>query len=204
MLELLIEQWQQQSILEVIAVVFAVAYVWLASQASIWCWPAGFISTSLYTFVFIDVTLVFQMLLNIYYMLMAIYGFITWRKQDESAILISKMPLKEHVYVILVGSLGSLVVYFVALTWLEYELIFLDIALTIFSLIATLLTVRKRFECWYYWSLINLATIFLYIENQLYLSVVLMIIYIVLAIRGVIIWHANWFEQSLPESDLQK
>jgi len=39
----LVEQWQQQSIIEIFAVVLAVAYVWLASEESVWCWPAGFL-----------------------------------------------------------------------------------------------------------------------------------------------------------------
>lgn len=79
--ELFIQQWQQQSIGEIFAVLFALAYVWLAAQESIWCWWAGFLSTTLYVYIFWDVTLFFQMLLNVYYMAMAVWGIIHWSKK---------------------------------------------------------------------------------------------------------------------------
>lgn len=193
------EQWQQQSIAEVFAFAFAFAYVWLASQESIWCWLAGFLSTSLYAIVFFDVTLVFQMLLNIYYMAMAVYGFLTWRKQDEARVLISVLPIYRHLQIIIGGAIIVGLGYAIAVSWLSYNLMLLDIATTVYSLIATYLTVKKRLECWYYWSVINLASIYLYLQSELYLSVVLMFVYIVIAIRGLYLWNRSYQEQSSIE-----
>jgi nicotinamide mononucleotide transporter len=197
MWESITTQWQQQSIVEVFAVLFSILYIWLASEESIWCWPAGFISTFLYTWVFFDITLIFQMLLNIYYMGMAIYGFVTWSKQSDARIYISRLMPREHAIIVLGGSVLSAAVYGVAVFALNYEYLLLDIILMVFSLITTYLTVKKRLECWYYWSFINLASIFLYLQSQLYLSIVLMVIYIILAIRGLLVWHKNFTEQSL-------
>lgn len=196
MWESLLAQWQQQSIVEVFAVLFSILYIWLASEESIWCWPAGFISTFLYTWVFFDITLIFQMLLNIYYMGMAIYGFITWSKQSDARIYISRLLPREHAIIVLGGSVLSAAVYGLAVFAFNYEFLLLDIILMVFSLITTYLTVKKRLECWYYWSFINLASIFLYLQSQLYLSIVLMFIYIILAIRGLLVWHKNFIEQS--------
>lgn len=196
MLELVIEQWQQQHIGEIFAAAFAVAYVWLASEESIWCWPAGFISTCLYAFVFFDVTLIFQMLLNLYYMGMAVYGFMTWQMKTNGKLLISRLDARQHGVILVGGLLLTIFVYYLAVIWMSYTFILLDIAVTVFSLIATYLTVKKRLECWYYWSFINLASIFLYLENALYISVLLMFIYIILAIKGLFIWHNNYNQQA--------
>jgi nicotinamide mononucleotide transporter len=184
-----VQQWHQQSIGEIFAVLLAVAYVWLAAEESIWCWPAGLASTALYAYIYWDVTLLFQMLLNIYYMVMAVIGFIFWRKQGASKISISRMSSSSHFITLAGGALITLVVYFVSKHFVDYDLVVLDISLAVFSLITTYLTVIKKLENWYYWSVINLVSIVLLYDRGLYLTVLLMLIYIVLAGRGLIHWY---------------
>lgn len=186
--ELLANQWQQQSIGEIFAVAFAIAYVWLAAEESIWCWPAGFISTALYAYVYWDVTLMFQMLLNLYYMTMAVYGFITWGRSGKQKVFITRMRWSEHTMTILVGLSISTLVYLFAKQFINYDLVLLDISITVFSLITTYLTVIKKLENWYYWSFINLSSVFLLYDKALYLSMLLMLIYICLAVRGLFHW----------------
>jgi nicotinamide mononucleotide transporter len=193
-LEIISEQWQQQSVLEIIAFFLAIAYLWLAGQQSIWCWPAGLISTALYAVVYWEVSVVFQMLLNLYYMLMAVWGFYTWRKQGSDAVLVTRMSLRHHVLFIVLGSVMSVLVYYIAGIWFSYELISLDVSLTIFSLMATYLTVLKRLDSWVYWSLLNFTSIFLLWEKGLYLTILLMVIYIILAIRGYFNWNRAYQE----------
>lgn len=188
----MLEQWQQQSWVEVVAVFLAIAYVWLAAHENIWCWPAGFISTSLFAFVYWDVTLIFQMLLNLYYMGMAIWGFITWRKQGNDEIKISKMSIRLHLVIVLIGTAICAITYWLAIFWLSYNLVLLDIGVTVFSLLTTLLTVRKYIESWYYWSVINLASIFLVWPSSLYLTAFLMVIYIGIAIKGLLNWQKDY------------
>ena len=195
--ELLVTQWQQQSIGEVFAVLLAVCYVWLATQESVWCWPAGFLSTALFAYVFWDVTLVFQMLLNIYYMAMAVWGFISWRKQGTNKVSISRMRWQEHVFIVSLGFVGTGLVYLIARQWLNYDLVLLDITISIFSLLATYLTVVKKLENWCYWSLINISSILLLLDKQLYLTIVLMLIYLLLAIRGLIYWYKVYSRENL-------
>lgn len=187
--ELFVSQWQQQSMGEICAVILAVCYVWLAGKESLWCWPAGFLSTALYAYIYWDVNLVFQMLLNVYYMGMAIWGLFSWRKQGSNKVLISRMNWREHTYTISVGVVGTLIVYAIASHWLNYDLVLIDIALTVFSLIATFLTVIKKLENWVYWSLINLSSIILLLDKQLYLTILLMFIYLILAARGFAYWY---------------
>lgn len=187
--ELIVSQWQQQSIAEVFAVIMAVGYVWLAAHESVWCWPAGFLSTALYAYVYWDVALVFQMLLNIYYMAIAVWGFISWQKKGSDKLSISRMRWQEHIYILIFGLFGTGLVYLIAGQWFYYDLVSLDIAITVFSLLATYLTVTKRLENWYYWSLINFSSILLILDKQLYLTVVLMLIYLILAARGFAYWY---------------
>ncbi|MDT0593885.1 nicotinamide riboside transporter PnuC [Glaciecola petra] len=190
--QLFLTQWQQQSIFEVFAFIFAVAYIWLASEESIWCWPAGLISTALYSYVFWEVSVFYQMLLNIYYMGMAVYGFISWQKQGEDKTVISKFTLKHHLIFSGLGIGISILFYFATIYWFTYQLVWLDISISVFSLMTTWLTVKKILECWIYWTIINIASLVLFNENALYVSMLLMIVYIIIAIRAWVQWRQTY------------
>lgn len=195
----LVNQWMQQSVIEIFAVILAVCYVWLATQESVWCWPAGFLSTALFAYVYWDVTLVFQMLLNLYYMAMAVWGFISWRKQGLNKLSISRLRSVEHLYIFGLGGTGTVLVYLIARQWFDYDLVLLDIGITIFSLLATYLTVTKKLENWCYWIIINTASILLLFEKALYLTILLMLIYVILAVRGLFYWYTIYKKENTYE-----
>lgn len=185
----LMMQWQQQSLFEVVAFVLAVVYVWLASEENRWCWLAGLTSTALYAYVYFNVELIFHTLLNIYYILMAILGFIAWSGKGQAKLNITSMSASQHLLMVSIGILISFIVLNIATKWLDYDLLMLDISLTVFSIMTTILAVAKKLENWIYWTLINTTSVFLLVEKQLYLTVVLMIIYIVIAVKGYIQWR---------------
>ena len=66
--------------LELVAMLLALAYILWAAVGSIWCWPAAFVSTAIYTYIFYDVLLLMESALNIYYLVMAVYGYWSWQK----------------------------------------------------------------------------------------------------------------------------
>ena len=74
--------FSQLPLIELAAVITALIYVVLAAKGNIWCWPAAFISTILYTMLFYDVYLWMDSLLQIYYMVMAVYGWYCWRQSS--------------------------------------------------------------------------------------------------------------------------
>lgn len=189
---IVLEQWQQQSLFEVFAVILSVVYVALAANKSIWCWPAALVSTSLFAYVFWDVSLLFQLFLNLYYLLMAVVGFIHWHKNSDDGFISLNMPIAAHLSIIFGGCALSVLVVFIAETsagqWFGYELLYLDAAITMFSLLATYLTVNKYLQSWIYWTIINAVSMYLFISSGLYLTAILMVIYIVIAIKG----YANW------------
>jgi len=75
---------QSMSLWELAAVVLAIAYLLLAVYERIECWYAAFFSTLIYIFLFWNVSLLMESLLNVYYLIMALYGWTQWRgKVDE-------------------------------------------------------------------------------------------------------------------------
>src|SRR5210317_346288 len=71
---------QAMSLLELTAVVFAMAYVLLAVRENVLCWLFALLSTAIYTVLFWNVSLLMESALNVYYMAMAVYGWYQWTR----------------------------------------------------------------------------------------------------------------------------
>ena len=65
-------------ITEFMAVVCFIIYVFLSAKGTVWCWASGFVSSFLYTFVFLGIHLPTQVALNILYMVLAVWGWSEW------------------------------------------------------------------------------------------------------------------------------
>lgn len=71
-------------ILELIAVVFGVTSVVLASKTNILVFPIGLISTAIFVYLLWKWQLFGDMFINAYYTVMSIYGWVNWKKNKES------------------------------------------------------------------------------------------------------------------------
>ena len=78
-LETILDAFATMPAWEIVAVVFGIAYVLLAAKESLWAWFFAFFGTLIYTILFWEGALLSSALLNFYYMIMAVYGFVLWR-----------------------------------------------------------------------------------------------------------------------------
>ena len=65
---------------EAAAAALGLAYLLLAVRRNLLCWLCAFVSTSIYLVLFARAALYMQSLLQVFYLVMAVYGFIDWRK----------------------------------------------------------------------------------------------------------------------------
>jgi nicotinamide mononucleotide transporter len=187
----LLQQLSTQSWLEVIAVIFALFYVWLAAEQSIWCWPCALISTALYTYVFWEVTLPFHAMLNAYYMLMAMYGWQQWQKVSSKKVNIHSWPVKRHIGAICLLTVLSLMISVAGSSVFDMEYVYLDAFITVFSVFTTVLVARKVRENWLYWIAIDAVAVYLYFAKGLVLTGLLFVIYSLFAIYGYMQWSKS-------------
>ena len=181
--------------LEVFAVIFAIAYLLLAVRQNILCWYAAFLSTSIYIYLYWDVSLYMESILNIYYLLMAIYGWINWSNRKEKINLsIKEWSLKKHfASVILIIALSLLSGLLLNNT--EAARPYLDSFTTWGSVFTTYMVTQKILSNWLYWLVINGVGIFLNIDKELYLTALLLLSYQVISILGFINWRKSYYEQ---------
>lgn len=199
--------WQYMSGWELTAVLLALAYLLLVMRQNIWCWPAAFFSTMIYTVLFWDVALLMESALNGYYLLMAVYGWYCWthgntndrlaRNDHLPPLAISSWSLERHLVCIALLALLSGAVGYVMATYTHADFAYLDATTTVFSVFTTYLVAKKVLENWLYWVVIDVVSIYLYIHKGFYLTVVLFIAYTVLAIVGYLQWRKSVLQRPL-------
>lgn len=200
---------QAMSYWEVIAVVLGIAYLVLAMRENSLCWYAAFGSTAIFSWLFFDVSLVMESALNVYYLAMAVYGWYVWNKQPQNSAmqneLTPKLPIstwsgKQHTLAI-----GSVL----ALTFLSGYLLsenttavmpYLDSFTTWGAVLTTYMVAKKVLENWIYWFVIDAIAIYLYIDRELYLTALLMGVYVIMVIFGYAAWLKVYKDQNANPS----
>lgn len=191
-METLYQQFIAHSGLELLAVATAVGYVLLAARQHIWCWPFGFASTLIYTWIFWEVSLPFQSFLNAYYAVIAIYGWYNWNRlhsvSADTPTIIS-WSFKRHGVAIVSLSIVTWLAIMVAKENFSSEYVELDAAVAIFSLYVTYLVTQKVIENWLYWIVVNSSASYLYYLQELYFSSALFLLYVAMSIYGYRKWQ---------------
>ena len=183
---------QSTSVLETIAVIFAVIYLALAIQRNIWCWAAAAVSTSLYLVIFIDVKLYAESMLQVFYLGMAGYGFLRWRAVELEALApVIRWSFRNHAIAIVAIGLGTALLG-AALTLTDAAWPLVDAFTTTASLFATWMVAQRVLENWLYWLIIDAVSIALFIDRGLYFTALLFGLYIVMIAFGWRRWLAAY------------
>lgn len=194
-------QFASTSMLEFVAVLLALAYVWLAARQNILCWPSALLSTAIYIGIFWSVALPFHTALNAYYLLMAVYGWVQWRKVNEEGSDkgrgITQWPLRYHVLSIVSLFIGAQVLILLVGEQLDNEYVQLDALITVFSVFTTVLVAHKVIENWFYWIVIDVVAAYLYFAKGLALTGCLFALYSLFALYGYMEWRKS-MEQASP------
>ncbi len=182
---------------EFIAMVLSVAYLVLAVRQSIWCWAAAFISTAIYTWVFMEARLYMDSGLQLFYMLMAIYGWSQWRHHEggKQDLEITARPVVWHATAVAVVLATSLLSGFLLDRYTAAAFPFLDSLTTWASVFATWMVARKVLENWAYWIAIDSLSVYLYFSRELYLTVFLFVIYVLIAVVGWRKWRKEFLKK---------
>jgi len=195
MLDKFISQILATPAMEWAAVVLALGYVWLAARQNSWCWVCAFASTAIYTWLFWQVTLPFQAGLNLFYMIMAIYGYYQWHHGAEGESQVRSWPWHWHLLLVpallMIGwGLASL-----ASGQFNNEFLWLDACIQVLSVVTTFMVAHKVLQNWVYWFFINLASAYLYAQSGLMLSACLFAGFIGFSVYGYIQWQGELRQQ---------
>lgn len=184
--------------LETLAVVLGIGYLLLAMRESSLCWYCAFFSTALYVWIFGDVSLYMESALNVYYMAMAIYGWLQWQRggADKSGVKIIRWTARQHILGVAIILAASVTSGYLLSSNTAAKLPYFDSFTTWGSVFTTIMVAQKVLENWLYWIVINSVSIYLYIDRGLDQTAAMFFLYLVLATIGFLTWKKAYDTQN--------
>ena len=181
-------------LIELIAVSFGIASVIFAKNENILVFPTGIISTILYILICYKFILYGDMLINIYYTLMSLYGWYVWsfKVSGENVVITTskKDDVAKSIFIFLstIVIISCIYVYFDRMRNMTD---YLDTFTTAIFFTAMWLMANKKIEHWIFWIIGNLISIPLYFVKGLGFSSIQFTIFLILAIIGYMKWKKN-------------
>ncbi len=176
---------------EVVAFGFGVVSVWYEKQENILVFPTGIVWILLSLYLCLTVRLYADMGIHVYYFLISIYGWINWTRKNEgrTVLVISHSHRNHWIKIILLWGSSFLLLLFVLNEFTDSDVIFWDSLNTAFFITAMWLLAEKKVENWYAWIIGNFISIPLYFSKELVLFSFQYLIFLILAIMGLISWR---------------
>lgn len=202
------------SYIEAIGTVFGLLCIWYASKEKIFNFYFGLINVTLFAIIFYQIQLYANLLLQIFFFVMNLYGLYAWGKSTSSddglkIRWLSKLQLILTIIasLIAIGILASFInPFFNTLTLIAVKLMqlvipsiampalqpdpypLMDAAVTILSIVAMVQMTRKLVENWIVWVIIDLISIVLYAKQGVYFMALEYVLLTAIALNGTIEW----------------
>lgn len=178
--------------IEPAAVVLAIAYLLLAIKQNISCWFAAFFSSLLYFFVMYSAGLYMEAGLQIFYCIMAVYGWTQWRVSlpDNKKFLVKTWNRNQHIKAISLIFLLAFASGWVLEKFTNAALPFIDSLTTWGAIVTTYMVAKRLLENWIYWFVIDTISVFLFYSRGLFLTSILFFVYLIIIYFG----YKSWTE----------
>ncbi|MDO5656372.1 MAG: nicotinamide riboside transporter PnuC [Flavobacteriaceae bacterium] len=181
-------------VLEIIAVIFGILSVYFAQKSKIWVFPTGIISTVIYIYITFIIGYFGDFIINIYYTVMSVYGWILWSNiTSENKLTIEWASSKDWwwtgvIFVFTILFVIGIYLYFDRFEdWTNY----FDVLTTGLAFGSMFLMARKKIENWLGWIITDIISIPLYLAKGLGFTGIQFFIFLILAIRGYQIWKKS-------------
>jgi len=192
-IQLLTEQIQQTSFLEWMAVVLGVAEVLLARINNIWLYPTGIAGTLAGIYVLLMAGLYAESALNVYYVVMSVYGWVHWiKKRHEPPVKITLTNRKEWVITALIVGAGWALLYFLLKYYTTSNVPLWDAWVSSTAWAGMWLLARRKLENWILLNVSNLFAIPLLFYKHLPMFALLTLFLFVIAFFGFFEWLKIW------------
>ena len=184
--------------LECISMLIGLVYLWCEYKANILLWFVGIIMP------LVDIVLYWQhglyadSVMDGYYALAAIYGFIMWRwgtKKEKASVAISHISRRHLLYTLLAFPAVWGIVY----VWLRYgtdsTVPLSDSFVNALSMIGLWALSRKYLEQWFIWIVVDAIKVYLYAYKGIPVKGSYYALSVVIAVFGFIRWRRMMQEQ---------
>ncbi len=191
-----ITSWIWANKIEILGAILGLLYIFFSIRQHILTWPTGLFTSLLYTAVFFQSGFYADMGLQVYYVVISIYGWYYWLKGGKKEVKSNEVPVtnvsrKLWAKLLIATILIYAVILFVLKQYTDSTVPVMDSLTTALSITATWMLAKKYIEHWLIWVFVDLVSAGLYIYKGLWPTVILFIVYTVMAVLGYIEWKKD-------------
>ncbi|WP_462370122.1 nicotinamide riboside transporter PnuC [Oxalobacter formigenes] len=174
--------------IEMAGTIFGLIYLYFEYRASMLMWPSGLLMATFYVYIFSISGFYSGAAINVYYIVMGIYGWLVWHKKTQESGTLRNMRNPVH-YALVVAS--------VAILWGALSLILkqtdstvfiVDALITSLSLVAMWMLTQRYVQQWILLIVANVISVFAYASAQLYFTGFMYTVYAVASIAAYFHW----------------
>ena len=181
--------------IEIFGVLTGILYVILEVKQNRLLWPLGIITSAAYIYIFFSGKFYADMGLQIYYVLISIYGWYYWSrggsKGAKGELPVVRINRQQLLLLFLTFALSWAGIYFVLVRFTDSTVPLGDSFTTALAIVATWMLTQKIIEQWFLWIIANVVSIGLYIYKGLYPTVILYVVYAGMAVYGYMEWKRS-------------
>jgi len=202
--------------LEAFAAFFGILSVYYSIKKNILVYPTGIISTLIYVYILFNFGLLGDCMINVYYTVISVYGWVLWSKNSEDNIHVDVKwaEKKEWIYGILLFIISLIlvtVVYYFKpyidnqfsmtgvhlglyhLDWANW----LDVVTTSTFLLGMWLMAKRRIDSWIFWIIGDIICIPMMIYKGLGITSVQYLVFTIMAISGFVQWKKSFKQKKV-------
>lgn len=198
-------------VMEAVAAIFGLLSVYFSVKKNIWVYPTGIISTALYVYILFNFGLLGDCMINIYYTIMSIYGWVLWSRSSEDHVHVEvSWATKKDWFVagvLFVISLGLVTTVYYYKPYIDNHFIiagiklgldhldwanWLDIFTTSLFLVGMWFMAKRRIENWIFWIIADIICIPMFIYKGLGITSLQYLVFTIMAIIGYKEWKQSF------------
>lgn len=188
-------EWILLNIIEIIGAALGLLFLYFEIKQNALLWPLGVLTSLFYIVIFFKAKFYADMGLQVYYVIISIYGWYYWLKGNEknaqTLVSVSRISAKLSIILVLVTIPIFLLIAYVLINFSDSPIPYWDAFTTALSITATWMLARKILEQWLVWILVNAVSLGLYLYKGLYPTVVLFAFYTILSFVGYWQWKRD-------------
>lgn len=180
---------------EIFGAIFGFLSVYFTIRQNIWCWYFGLLQVTLYCFVFYTSKLYSDMILHIIYIFLQVFGWYNWKYGGSNKSTLRVTLITHTMFWIGLTVLITSLLGYVMQTKTDASFPYEDAFITVASLVAQYLMIKKILESWMFWIIVDVVAIIIYAYKDLYFTTVLYVLFLVMAIIGYLQWRKAYKEE---------
>ena len=191
----MIVEWLLGNTTELLGAILGIVYIFFSIRQNILTWPTGLLTSILYVIVFFQAKLYADMGLQVYYVFISIYGWYFWlkgKKPKESAQVPVRRTNQKLRWILYLSSvILYLIILYILINFTDSDVPYMDSLTTALSIVATWMLAKKYIGHWLIWIFVDALSAGLYIYKGLWPTVILFVIYTVMAVLGYKEWKKD-------------